>query len=200
MDKKMTFLCLVRHGETEWNLLRKIQGRTDIPLNETGKNQALDCKRYLSSLQWDLIVSSPLKRATKTADIINESMNLPYLIMDDFIERNYGSIEGLTLEQRENLNPDFQCPAQEKQDVLISRVMSGMNQLHQQYKNKRIIVVAHGGVINRILSFLSEGALGSGKTSLYNGSLTYIQFQEGKWHIKDYNQTTHISRNQLNIN
>lgn len=190
----MTFLCFVRHGETEWNVQRKIQGRTDIPLNENGKKQALDCKQFLSLQQWDCIVSSPLKRAIQTADIINESLNVPLIIMEDFIERNYGTIEGLTLQQRASLDPNFQCPLQEKLEVLTTRILNGMNQLHFQYRNKNIIVVAHGGVINRMLALLSDGVIGSGKTRLHNGGLTYVQFKEGKWQVVNYNQTTHMTQ------
>lgn len=189
----MTLICFVRHGETSWNVLKKIQGRTDIPLNEVGIKQAIDCKEYLSKLNWNVIVSSPLKRAIQTAEIINESLNLPLIIMEQFIERNYGTVEGLTLEERKSLKSDFHCPKQESREELIQRVLAGMNALHNQYKNQRIIVVAHGGVINSLLSYFSNGEIGSGKTFLTNGGLTYFRFQEGRWVIQQYNQNSHIT-------
>lgn len=189
----MTFICLVRHGETEWNALKKIQGRTNIPLNEVGTKQAIACKSYLSECQWDVIVSSPLQRAKQTAEIINEAMNLPFIVMDDFIERNYGLIEGLTIEERALLFPDFQCPDQESFELVKNRVMKGINKLHQQFPNQNVIVVAHGGVINIILSILSNGEIGSGKTGLSNGGLSHIHFYEGQWKVKNYNQIAHLN-------
>lgn len=189
----MTFICLVRHGETDWNAVRRIQGRTDIPLNEIGTMQAKDCKRYLNDFQWDVIVSSPLTRAKQTAEIINEEMNIPLIVMEQFNERNYGSIEGITIEERARLDPNFYCPDQESIDYVKKRVLDGINQLHQLYPCKNVIVVAHGGVINALLSVLSHGIVGTGKTGLSNGCFSNIYFDGDGWKIKNYNQVTHLS-------
>ena len=66
----MTELYLVRHGETDWNRQRRIQGLTDIPLNETGRRQARDTGMLLRRRRWDGVFSSPLSRAVETASII----------------------------------------------------------------------------------------------------------------------------------
>src|SRR6056297_2314192 len=63
----MTHICLVRHGETDWNLRGLVQGSTDIPLNERGYSQARAAGAYLAGEQWDYLYASPLSRAHKTA-------------------------------------------------------------------------------------------------------------------------------------
>ncbi|RUL56991.1 MULTISPECIES: histidine phosphatase family protein [Lysinibacillus] len=189
----MTLICLVRHGETEWNALKKIQGRADIPLNNVGALQANACRSYLSEFKWDVIVSSPLKRAKQTAEIINDALSLKLHVMDDFIERNYGEIEGLTLEERAVMYPDFQCPSQETLEEVKKRVMKGINELQRLHPNKKVIVVAHGGVINIILSVLSNGRIGTGKTGLSNGCLSHIHYHDGVWSVKNYNQISHLT-------
>ena len=63
-------LYLVRHGETDWNRSRRIQGRTDIELNDTGREQALATSRLLARREWNAVISSPLSRALETASII----------------------------------------------------------------------------------------------------------------------------------
>ena len=188
----MTLICFVRHGETDWNTLRKIQGKADIPLNEIGKKQAQDCKKYFTHSQWNVLVTSPLQRARQTAEIINENLNLNILIMDEFIERNYGDIEGLTLEQRAILYPDLTCPNQESLEQVKERTLNGLNKLHHIYSDQKIIVVAHGGVINIILSVLSNGQIGTGKTRLTNGSMSNIRFENGQWKVDNYNQVCHL--------
>ena len=87
----MTRFFLVRHGETEWNRLRKIQGVSDIPLNDTGRAQAAALGDILSKHRFDLIVSSPLSRARETALIVAAKLGMPApLAIQDLIERNYG--------------------------------------------------------------------------------------------------------------
>src|SRR5690554_6813123 len=96
----MTLLYLVRHGETDWNRARRIQGLTDIVLNDTGREQARATGRLLARRQWDGIVSSPLARAAETAQIIAGELALSApTLLDSLTERNYGDAEGLTDEE-----------------------------------------------------------------------------------------------------
>lgn len=72
-------IYFVRHGQTEWNLKKRIQGRADKPLNEQGKQQAIETRQNLISKDIDLIICSPLLRAVETAEIINKDRNIPIL-------------------------------------------------------------------------------------------------------------------------
>ena len=73
----MTEICLVRHGQTDWNFQEIIQGREDIPLNEVGKKQASQSAAALQAESWDIIISSPLIRAQETAKEIAGAIGLP---------------------------------------------------------------------------------------------------------------------------
>lgn len=188
----MTIVCLVRHGETDWNALGKIQGKTDIPLNERGAQQAMQCGQYFTASDWDLIITSPLQRARRTAEIINETLELPLIEMEEFAEKHFGDAEGMTFEQRALTFPDRLYPNQEDNALFSERLAMGLKIIHDRYPNKRILLVSHGGVINAILAELSNGRIGSGKTRLLNACLSQIQFGENHWNIQNYNQVHHL--------
>ena len=90
-------IYLLRHGQTDWNLERRIQGHLDIPLNETGKKEALVCLEKLSSLDIDKIISSDLIRAKETAQIINEKLHLPIHFDSRLREVNLGNLQGRSI-------------------------------------------------------------------------------------------------------
>lgn len=190
----MTTICLVRHGETDWNALGKIQGRTDIPLNSTGIQQAEECGEFLKATEWDVMITSPLKRAKQTAEIINQYLHLPLEIMDEFVERYFGDAEGMTLEERMSVYPDRQYPNQEDRQNLEKRVMEGLYKINQKYKNGKVLLVAHGAVIHSILTILSDDEVSIGNTPLLNACISNIHFQQDKWKIKNFNQVSHLSR------
>ncbi|MEN2766828.1 histidine phosphatase family protein [Ornithinibacillus xuwenensis] len=196
----MTTIYLVRHGETDWNAERRMQGQTDIPLNAKGIQQAEACGAALHASDYDVVISSHLKRAKKTADIINTYLNLPSEQMEEFAERHFGDGEGLTIEERQSLFPDHDYPNQEPLDVFSNRVMNGMDRVHAKYPTNRVLVVAHGAVINRILANLSNGELGFGKTIIENTSITTIEKQNDGWAILGYNQVDHLLAMELKTN
>ncbi|MFX3673585.1 MAG: histidine phosphatase family protein [Paenisporosarcina sp.] len=190
----MTSICLVRHGETDWNLLGKLQGRTDIPLNETGILQAEECSEFLKSSKLDVIITSPLNRAKQTAEILKKNFNVPLIEMEKFIERGYGDAEGMLLEERDSAFPDKSYPNQENRVTLNRRVMDGIQEINQRYFGSKILLVAHGAVINAILADISNCKIGSGKTKLMNAGISNIHFHQEKWLIKDFNQISHLSK------
>ncbi|HTB04631.1 MAG TPA: histidine phosphatase family protein [Bradyrhizobium sp.] len=93
-----SFLCL-RHGVTDWNRQGRFQGRTDIPLNDEGIAQARAAALRLQTVAFDHIVSSPLIRAVKTADIVAEASCKPVLVDADLIECDFGSLEGKSIRE-----------------------------------------------------------------------------------------------------
>ncbi|WP_341785742.1 histidine phosphatase family protein [Jeotgalibacillus salarius] len=183
----------MRHGETDWNAEGRLQGATDIPINNTGILQAQECGYFLKSRQWDVLITSPLQRAKKTAEIMNEELRLPFVVMNEFSERYFGDAEGMTREERMVAFPDKAYPNQETTEVLQQRLLSGLQQINSDYGNKNVLLVAHGAIIGAVLSMLSDGEIGSRKTRLINGGITTIDFAEGRWHIRDYNRVDHLS-------
>lgn len=190
----ITSICLVRHGETDWNSLGKLQGRTDIPLNSKGILQANECHRFFKNYKWDVIITSPLKRAKETAEIINKDSNIPLVEMDEFLERYFGDAEGMTVEERLTAFPNRNYPNQEDRGSLNKRIMNGIQKINKEYSGKNVLLVAHGAVINTTLSKFSNGEIGSGETKLINGCISNIELIQEQWNIKDYNQVSHLSQ------
>ncbi|NBJ69842.1 histidine phosphatase family protein [Roseburia sp. 1XD42-34] len=188
----MTTICFIRHGQTNWNKQGKLQGKTDIPLNDTGREQAHACGKYLNADDYDILICSPLLRAKETAEIINQYLQLPLIEMNDFKERSFGDAEGLTMEERKCMYPSGHFPHQEERIDFNQRVMAGVAKVNQHYLQQRVLLVAHGAVINAILAEVSKGEIGSGKTSLMNGCISNIHLREQTWHIKNYNQVEHL--------
>lgn len=100
-------LILVRHGQTEWNQLGRIQGRTDIPLNDTGIMQARAAGEWLSQRRIDAVYSSPMQRAFDTATEIARPYGLPVIILDDIIEIDFGLWEKKTADELKKLYPEY---------------------------------------------------------------------------------------------
>ena len=96
-------IFVTRHGQTNWNFLGKIQGKTDIELNETGKLQAKETGEKIKEEKIDLIIASPLKRARETAEIINSNFGVQILEDERLMERGFGKSEGLTKVERSEL-------------------------------------------------------------------------------------------------
>ncbi|MDW7616858.1 histidine phosphatase family protein [Peribacillus sp. SIMBA_075] len=189
----MTTICLVRHGQTDWNALGKLQGQTDIPLNELGKIQARQCGEFLSEEDWDVIISSPLKRARETAEIISNYIEVPVIEKIAFIEKNFGVAEGMTAAERKAAFTDKLYPGQENQDSLRNRLMNGLQEIQKEYPDKKVILVAHGAVIHFILRLMSNESIVSKEMRLFNACLSTIRFDADSWIIDDFNQVNHLS-------
>jgi uncharacterized phosphatase len=183
----MTSLYLVRHGETDWNAQRRIQGSTDIPLNAIGRAQAATTGRLLARRDWDGIYSSPLSRAVETASIIAAEVGLdgPETI-DAIVERNYGEAEGLNWEQIDARFPgDAPVPGRETHLQVSERVVPALVELARLRSGAALLVVTHGGVIRSVLNTVDpdvrHGAITNGSVhsfELVDGSLELVAFDD----------------------
>jgi uncharacterized phosphatase len=151
----VTELYLVRHGETDWNRQRRIQGRTDIPLNETGREQARMTGRRLSVRSWDGLFASPLDRARETAAIIGGEIGLgdPELV-PAIVERDYGEAEGMDWLAVQRTYPDgIPVPGRESRAAVANRVVPALIELGPAHPGA-LVVVSHGGAIRAVLDHL----------------------------------------------
>lgn len=181
---------MIRHGETDWNSTGRLQGCEDIELNDKGREQAHQLVTYLVRENWDVVVSSPLKRAYETARIIAVTLALSKIdIVEKLRERDYGEASGLLPDERRSRFPDGDIPGQEPFEHLRTRAMEGLNEIATAYAGKKIIVVAHGALNNAILYTLSGGEFGSFKTRLKNACLNRLLVENGVWRVKYYNCT-----------
>ncbi|MDF0728975.1 histidine phosphatase family protein [Cytobacillus sp. S13-E01] len=145
-------------------------------------------------IECGLYLTLTLKRAKETAEVINKDLNIPLIEMDEFLERYFGDTEGMTVEERMTVFPTRNYTNQEDRDSLNERIMNGIEKINQDYRGKKILLVAHGAVINAVLAKFSNGEIGSGKTKLINACISNIEFVQELWNIKDYNQVTHLSQ------
>ena len=156
----MTLIALVRHGETEWNRLGKVQGNSDIPLNDTGRMQAAGAGEALRGGDYDMIVSSPLSRANETAEIIARAVGLEVSAhYEGLKERYYGVAEGMTATDYYAAFPDRQATNAETLDELLERALGALREIAAAAGERSVIAVAHGGLIAAVLRHASNGSL-----------------------------------------
>lgn len=166
-------IAIVRHGETNWNLERRIQGRTEVPLNDTGRAQAAATARFLLSDQvrerfgdWAGLLSSPLGRALETAEILAEHMDLQSPgIEHELWERDFGQAEGLSVTDAHARWPGLAIPGAETLEDLAARTANTFTRTLEA--SPGTILVAHGAMIRAGLSRLS----GSNIPRIMNGEV-----------------------------
>lgn len=153
-------IYMVRHGQTDWNKKRVMQGLTDVPLNEEGINQALNAKEKLKDVNFDICFSSPLKRAKKTAKIIIDGK---CKIIEDnlLLERSMGSLEKKPYDLYKSLRYwDYELNSNEygveSIKDLFKRAQKFLDKIKNKCGDKTILVVSHGALI-RALHYLIIG-------------------------------------------
>ena len=156
----MQTLYIVRHGKTDWNIKGLAQGRIDISLNEEGIESAKKLANELDINKIDICISSPLKRAKETAEILVKGKK--NIIFDERLkERSLGDFEGKRIDfdiilkhWNYNLN-DCECGIESIKDCL-DRAKDFLNDIKIKYPNKRILIVSHGGFM-KALHYNIEG-------------------------------------------
>jgi uncharacterized phosphatase len=188
-----TTICLVRHGETDWNLTRRYQGWVDIPLNATGLQQAEVVSQRIAREQWDAIISSPLTRARQTAQAIANALGIEEVDVDaDLRERGYGEAEGLTLAEREARWAGPEWPGLEALETMRERAMAALTRVANRHVGQRVLVVCHGGLINAVLHQISGGEHGSGITVIHNTALSTLVHDADGWSIETVTDAEHL--------
>ncbi len=150
----LTTFALIRHGQTDWNAERRLQGSTDIPLNDVGRGQARDAVAAVSGHEWDAVVSSPLSRAAETADLIAAGLGLRVARrIPELAERSFGSAEGLQAgPELEALRIPGGFHGAETEDEAALRGLAALEALAQEFSGGRVLVVAHGTLLRLSLN------------------------------------------------
>lgn len=184
-----TIIGLLRHGQTDWNVDMRLQGISDIPLNDAGKMQASSATIKLASFNWDIIVSSPLSRAVETAQIINAGLKLASVEIEELlIERSFGEAEGLTYSQwRDNYSSGATAQGAESLELLTRRADELLQRLAERYAGKTVLAVSHGALIRRVIHQVSKGELPAEGERFGNTSLSKLVHVDGIWQLLDYN-------------
>ncbi|SDS66828.1 probable phosphoglycerate mutase [Pseudarthrobacter equi] len=182
----LTTFALVRHGQTDWNAERRLQGSTDIPLNEVGRGQARDAAAVLAPYEWDAIVSSPLSRAAETADLIAEGLGLTVSRrVPELTERSFGPAEGMQAgPELEALRIPGGFKGAESEDEAASRGLGALEALAKEFSGQRLLVVTHGTLLRVSLS----RAIGETLPSVDNAALNLAHHHAiDGWQLEYFN-------------
>jgi len=142
----VTTLLLVRHGETDWNADGRLQGQTDRPLSDYGREQARQLAEDLQGEGFDAIYSSDLSRARETAEIVGGRLGLRVELDPDLREKDWGNWEGLTSVERDRV--EFVGESTEAHQERTLRALRRLSERHPG--DARILVVTHGGSMRRV--------------------------------------------------
>lgn len=166
MKKNYCTIYLTRHGETEWNEKKLIQGHTDIPLNTKGKEQAKLLGKQLKDIDFDVVFSSDLLRAANSAEIIIKEKEMTVIKIKSLRERFFGRFEGKSLDEMRKAFGEVMLVTKEKQkklniydvendEEIIARLIPFMKKTAKQYIGKKILMVTHGGLLRAFLSYVN---------------------------------------------
>ena len=195
----MTTLTLIRHGETDWNRAGRIQGTSDIPLNDTGRRQARDTAAILQDRMDPAlpvaVASSDLVRVRETAEIIAEELGLPRPhLYPELRERAYGQAEGMTsadVDARWGSPRITDLPGAEPWAHVRRRAVRGVRRVARDLRSltapaaASVIVVSHGALIRELVRHISHGELPDPRTPLPNGGGYTILIERDRLRLVD---------------
>ncbi|MBF0493146.1 MAG: histidine phosphatase family protein [Deltaproteobacteria bacterium] len=204
----MLELYLIRHGQTDWNLERRVMGKQPIGLNETGRAQVQDLALALQDLQLDQLFSSPLQRAQESAGILNQDRGLTPSLHEALREIEYGIWVGKTFEEVRSstdfidpyANPHLPvCAEGESLQQVRDRAIAFVEELRQKEDNARIMLVSHADWIKTvILHYLDLPLSKIRQLRIDNASMTYLTFESKQARVLTVNHNPNFARLFLN--
>ena len=199
----MTEIYLVRHSESEANLVRSFAGRTDVDISIKGKKQLECLAEAFKNIKLDCVYTSSLMRAYKTAEAINKYSGAPVIVDDGFIEMNLGVLDGkpvdnMTEEQKYNWNNQihlFKVQNGETMYDVRERVEVALNNVAKLNDGKVIAIASHGGVIRNLLAYLKgiETCNLNQVNWCDNTGINHIYYKDGKFTLDYENNTEHLT-------
>ena len=194
-------IYIVRHGETDYNRERRMQGWLDIPLNKTGRDQAQLATAKLRGIKFDAIYSSDLIRAHETAKIIAKTLRRKVSTTGALRERDMGIFAGWSWEverdpikdslwkefesARDNEDLDWKRHQGESMKEMSHRISEFMQNLHTVHSQQSILVVTHGGTINRILEHYHVKSASEGYRDVGNASVLVLTKQSTTYSLEE---------------
>lgn len=207
MENKKTFVYFVRHGETDYNAVNRIQGQTDIPLNEAGLLQAECAGKRLKSKHFDVIYSSDLNRAMVTAQKIADGRKI---IPDERLrEWDLGHWQGKLMSEVRELYPEEVAVLGERVDIVVKdgesalqlrdRAAAFVTEIVRKHPGKEILCVTHGGFMRTFLMY-AFGMEHYPKAQVDNTSFCCFSTADGgeTWQLVFWNDINHLATGGLN--
>ena len=209
----MTEIILIRHGETDWNRVRRMQGHLDIGLNAQGHLQAKALAAALANETIDAIYASDLQRARDTAQVIAAAHQLQVIIDPALRERCYGAFEGLMYDeisahypeafaQWRAREPHARFPAGERSAETLHefslRAVAAVTHLARQHTGGKIIIVTHGGVLDCIYRAAHDmGLFEPLEFDMKNAAINRLHWRNSALHVTHWSQVTHLDMTVL---
>jgi len=201
-----TRFCLVRHGETDWNAERRLQGYTDIPLNTRGLAQAAQTAKALkkANFQFDVLYTSDLHRAKQTAQAIEHLFAVSAISQSSLRERHLGALQGLTIHEATLLEPELwqihlsrdihqELRGGESISQFANRIKTALQEIQEKHSGETILIVSHGGSLDMMYRMASKQALDAEKlVAVPNASLNWISFDGENWKVDNWADTSHL--------
>ena len=200
----MSRVILVRHAETPWNRERRMQGHTDTPLSESGRQQAQALGRRLAEGNFSSLYTSDLSRAHDTARVI--ALHSGHEIVADvrLRERSFGIFEGLTyaeigerypeeLARFEERDPDYVVPGGESARAFWERCLACLAEIAERHAGDQVVVVTHGLVLDAV--YREAHGLGHHEprpVPLINASLNAFTYTGGMWFMESWGDVAHL--------
>ena len=206
-----TEITIIRHGETMWNVQKRIQGQRNSKLSENGITQAELVAKALAKREFDVLVSSDLGRAIETAKIINKQLLLPHEYNANLRERSFGIFEGKNFAEIEEKypeeflrykerNPEFVVPGGESIQQMYKRITSEIESVARKFKDQKVLIVSHGLVLEMMMYRTFNLNLDEPRAfSINNSSISSFYIDENNWFLKEWGVIEHlVSLNVLN--
>jgi probable phosphoglycerate mutase len=199
-----TRLCLVRHGETEWNAEGRVQGQTDIPLSDVGRAQAHAAALALANHDFSAIYSSDLMRVHQTAEPAARRLALPVVLDAALRERHYGIFESLLYtEVRERFpqqyarfrdkDPDYDFDSGESLRAFFDRSIAAVRRIAAAHNGEQVLVFTHGGVLDMLYRHINALGLSTQRAfGVPNAGLNWIEIAEHGWRVQSWADTAHL--------
>lgn len=193
-------LYLIRHGETDWNIVKRLQGATDIPLNANGEELARATCEGMKDIRFDMVFTSPLQRAYRTAELVRGDRNVPLIVDERIREICFGDYEGLVskFEGYSIPDPDFKffftktdCyktpPNGEPIASLLERTNDFLEELkaRDDLQDKTVLVSSHGAAVRALLSNIEKCDIAHfwGKGVHKNCGVSCVELIDGEYRI-----------------
>jgi probable phosphoglycerate mutase len=210
----MTEILLIRHGETDWNVDKRLQGHVDIGLNDTGRRQAAALARALQYEALDAIFASDLQRARDTAQAVADRQGgLPVQIDVALRERCLGAFEGMRHHEIEQRYPDYypawrvrepdvRYPAgqrvAETMREFSERSVTAVTRLADQAHGRKIAIVTHGGVLECLYRQIKKRGFGQSRDfDIFNASINRLHWDGQRMHIRQWADVAHLTSQSL---
>lgn len=204
-------IFLTRHGETQWNAEWRIQGHTDMELNENGLAQARALAARMEGTKISVIYSSDLARSSRTAAIVQEKLPGSRMILSPLLrERNWGAFEGKQWKEIEGQMPeeirrlkkhpvDFKPGDGESRRDVLGRITEFMDGVRAGHDDDTIMIVTHGGVSSLMIKYITGLDLASiTPFKIDNCSLNIIDlFEDEHWLIQTLNDVSHLEDRRI---